>query len=68
MKGPKLNGYALDAHKYPGITMIARLLDVLEEPKDYWLVYEVGSQPLTKLLFDVKGETYKGERIYCVSH
>lgn len=66
MKGPKYNGCALDGNKYPGITMIARLLDVLEETRDYWLVYEVGSKPLTKLLFEVKGETFKGERIYGV--
>ena len=68
MKGPKYNGFAVDATKYPGIKMIARLLDVIEEPRDYWLVYEVGAQSLTKLLFEVKGETYKGERIYSVLH
>jgi serine/threonine protein kinase len=68
MKGHKFNGYAVDANKYPGIKMIARLLDVIEEAKDFWLVYEVGAQPLTKLLFEVKGETYKGERIYGVNH
>jgi serine/threonine protein kinase len=43
MKGPKYNGYAVDSNKYPGIKMIARLLDVIEEVKDYWLVYEVGA-------------------------
>ena len=43
MKGPKYNGYAVDASKYPGIKMIARLLDVIEEVKDFWLVYEVGA-------------------------
>lgn len=68
MNGPKQNGYALDPNKFPGIKMIARLLDVIEEPKDFWLVYEVGSCPLTKLLFEVKGETYKSERIYGVYH
>lgn len=68
MKGTKFNGYALDCKKHPGIKMIARLLDVIEESKDFWLVYEVGSQPLSKHLFEVKGETYKGERIYSVQH
>lgn len=47
---------------------IAKLIDDIEENKDYWLVYEVGSQSLSKHLFDVKGEFYKGERIYHVSH
>lgn len=68
MNGPKYNGYALDGNKFPGIKMIAKLLDVVEDTKDFWLVYEVGSLPLTKLLFEVKGETYKSERIYGVYH
>ena len=68
MQGPKYNGYALDQNKYPGIKMIAKLLEVFEEPKDFWLVYEVGSLPLSKHLFEVKGETYKSERIYSVQH
>jgi serine/threonine protein kinase len=33
-----------------------------------WLVYEVGSQSLSSILFNVKGEFYKGERIYNVAH
>ena len=33
-----------------------------------WLVYEVGSKSLSRLLHDVKGEFYKGERIYNVKH
>ena len=32
------------------------------------MVYEVGSHSLSKHLFDVKGEFYKGERIYHVQH
>ena len=42
MNGPKYNGYALDGNKFPGIKMIAQLLDVVEDTKDFWLVYEVG--------------------------
>jgi hypothetical protein len=41
---------------------------VIEEAKDTWIAYEVGNQPLGKLLFEVKGEFYKGERIYNVTH
>jgi dual specificity tyrosine-phosphorylation-regulated kinase 2/3/4 len=48
--------------------MIAKLHAVVDEHKDFWLIYEVGSMPLSKLLFDWKGETYKGERIYGVQH
>ena len=47
---------------------IAKLYAVLEESKDVWLSYQVGGECLTNHLFDVKGEFYKGERIYGVSH
>jgi serine/threonine protein kinase len=60
--------YGLDPSFYPGIKYIARLLDEIDENKDFWLVYEVGSSSLGKHLFEVKGEFYKGERIYLVAH
>lgn len=41
---------------------------MVEETKDNWLVYEVGSSALSKHLFDVKGEFHGGERIYGVKH
>ena len=47
-----------------GINSIAHLLQIVEENKDTWLIYELGSQPMSKHLFDVKGEFYKGERLY----
>ena len=47
---------------------IAALLNVVEDSRDLWLVYEVGSQSMGDLLFNVKGEFYKGERIYNVQH
>jgi len=40
----------------------------VEDKNDFWLVYEVGSSALGKYLADVKGEFYRGERIYNVSH
>ena len=52
--------------EFPGIESIAKLLGIIEDSKDFWLVYEVGSAPLSKYLFDVKGEFYRGERIYGV--
>lgn len=60
--------YGLEPDYFPGIKSIARLLDEIEETKDFWLVYEVGSACLNKHLFDVKGEFYKGERVYLVNH
>jgi hypothetical protein len=56
--------YGLDPIDYPGMKSIAKLLDEIEEVKDYWLVYEVGAHSLSKHLYEVKGEFYKGERIY----
>lgn len=54
--------------EFPGVRSIAKLLATIEDTKDNWLVYEVGSSPLSKHLFDVKGEFHKGERIYGVQH
>jgi hypothetical protein len=49
---PKLSngktGYGLDPHMFPGLKSIAKLIDDIDEPKDYWLVYEVGSYSLSK--------------------
>lgn len=40
-----------------------------EDKKDFWLVYEVcDGQTMNEGLFNVKGEFYKGERIYMVHH
>lgn len=54
----------IDAKEFPGIKYIAELLDVNEDKHDLWLTYELGGMTLTKNLFDVKGEFYKGERVY----
>jgi len=32
--------------------------------KDAWLVFELGGTTLTNLLSTIKGEFFKGERIY----
>ena len=45
---------------------IAKFMDNIEDHRDVWLVYEVGPACLRKVLCDVKGEFYKGERIYRV--
>jgi hypothetical protein len=44
-----------DPRIFPGVGSIARFLDCIHDPKDLWLVYEVGGLSLTKLLFEVKG-------------
>jgi serine/threonine protein kinase len=61
-------GYAVDPEELPGIKNISRLIDLVEDRQDVWLVYEVGAQPLGKCLAEVKGEFFRGERIYNVSH
>ncbi len=55
-----------NVHK--GLNSIAKLLQTIEEPKDTWLVFEVGASPFSKHLFDVKGEFFHGERVYNVKH
>jgi serine/threonine protein kinase len=60
--------YAVDPSLNPGIKSIAMLIDQIHDKSDFWLVYEVGAKSLGRLLVDVKGEFYKGERIYNCSH
>lgn len=45
------------------------LLDSVEDKKDLWLIYELcPGRTMNEHLFTVKGEFYKGERIYMVHH
>lgn len=45
------------------------LIDSVAEKKDFWLIYEVcKGQTMNEHLFTVKGEFFKGERIYMVHH
>ena len=53
---------------HPGLEYICKLLDHQEDKLDLWLIFELCGKPLSKLLFDVRGEFYKGERIYSVRH
>lgn len=57
-----------EASGLAGYKHISKLLQVIEDSKDVWLCYEVGQQPLSKHLFEVKGEFFHGERIYSVIH
>lgn len=48
---------------------VCMLIDKVEDKKDIWLIYQLcQGQTLNELLFDVKGEFFKGERIYKVNH
>lgn len=53
---------------HPGIHNLCKLLDSRDERQDLWLMFELCGKPLSKTLFEVKGEFYKGERIYSVLH
>jgi hypothetical protein len=45
------------------------LIDSVEDKKDLWLIYELcKGKTMNEHLFEVKGEFYKGERIYMVHH
>ena len=48
---------------------ICMLLDTVEDRKDLWLIYQLcEGKSMSELCFNVKGEFYKGERIYQVQH
>lgn len=48
---------------------ICMLRDSAEDKKDLWLIYELcPGKTMNEHLFDVRGEFYKGERIYMVHH
>lgn len=45
------------------------LIESVEDRKDLWLIYELcQGKTMNEHLFNVKGEFYKGERIYMVHH
>ena len=45
------------------------LIDSVDEKKYLWLIYELcNGKTMNEHLFDVKGEFFKGERIYMVHH
>lgn len=45
------------------------LIDSIADKRDLWLVYELcPGQTLNEMLFRIKGEFHKGERIYQVHH
>lgn len=53
--------------KTEGGENICLLHQYIEDKKDLWLIYELcHGKTMNELLFDVKGEFYKGERIYLV--
>ncbi|CDW87876.1 protein kinase domain containing protein [Stylonychia lemnae] len=63
------NGVPYDAYSQnPGISSLCKLFDSKDDKQDLWLVFELCGKPLSKTMFDVKGEFYKGERIYQVLH
>ena len=43
---------------------MCKLLDFQEDKFDLWLVYELCGSPLSKLMFQTKGQFLNGERIY----
>ena len=48
---------------------ICMMQDSVDDKKDLWLIYElVEGRTMNELMFEVKGEFYKGERIYMVHH
>ena len=51
---------------HPGLGHAARFVGAVQEARDCWLLHEVGGRPLSKQLFELKGEFYNSERLYHV--
>ena len=48
---------------------ICLMIESIDDKKDLWLIYQLcAGRTMNEHLFDVKGEFYKGERIYMVHH
>jgi hypothetical protein len=60
--------YQEEYAEHPGIKNLCRMLNFIDEKSDLWIVFELCGKPLSKQIFEVKGEFYKGERIYSVVH
>ena len=45
---------------------ITQFLYHKQTSKDLWMVFELGGQTLSKVLYEMKGEFFKGERVYQV--
>jgi len=52
--------------KNKGIQNIASFIEYRSTKLDDWHISELGGKTLSKLMFDIKGEFFKGERIYRV--
>ena len=50
-----------------GINYITGFLHHKITAKDMWMVFELGGHTLSKLLYEMKGEFFKGERVYQVN-
>ncbi|CAD8111395.1 unnamed protein product [Paramecium primaurelia] len=46
---------------------IVQIMGVEHSNKDTWIIQELGGKPLSKVLYTMKGEFYKGERVYAIS-
>lgn len=51
-----------------GSNHICSLIDAKEDKHDLFLIFELGGKSISKELFEVKGEFFKGERIYSILH
>ncbi len=52
--------------EYPGVENIASFIEYRSTKLDDWHICELGGSTLSKFMFDIKGEFFKGERIYRV--
>ncbi len=58
---------ALIIYFYLGLEGIIKCYLTKQTSKDYWLIYELGGETLSSFIYKMKGEFFKGERLYKIN-
>lgn len=43
------------------------VVEILQDSKDTWIVYELGGETLSKVMMEMKGDFIDGSRVYTVN-
>lgn len=63
-----VDGIEIEKYKNnQGLDGFTRLLKFSQQGKDLWMVYELAGIPISKALYNMKGEFYKGQRLYKIN-
>ncbi|KAL4480297.1 hypothetical protein ABPG74_020813 [Tetrahymena malaccensis] len=54
-------------HQFEGINNFLKCYEIRHTQKDIFIVYELGGGSLSSILYEIKGEFYKNERVYKIN-